>query len=57
LALFFIFFTLLANAQNGSSLSAEHPIYPGCENLEGIALENYDKVQILFSKFCNLVKN
>jgi hypothetical protein len=65
LALFLLFFTLLANAQeNGSSLSAERfPIYPGCENLEGIALENcfYDKVQnFVFQNFVvpeDLVKN
>ena len=49
LALFLFIFTLLAQAQeNGSGLSAERfPVFPGCENLEGVALENcfYNKVQ------------
>jgi hypothetical protein len=49
LALFFYFFTPMP--RNGSSLSAERFLY-GCENLEGIALENcfMIKYKILFSK-------
>ncbi|MFT5252145.1 MAG: hypothetical protein ACI87N_001151 [Flavobacteriales bacterium] len=65
LALFLLFFTFLAYAQdNGSSLSAERfPIFPGCENLEGNALENcfYNKAQnFVYQNFVvpeNLVKS
>ena len=65
LALFLLIFTFLAQAQvNSSSLPAERfPIFPGCENLEGLALENcfYNKVQsFVFQNFVvpeNLVKN
>ncbi|MDG2433195.1 gliding motility protein RemB [Flavobacterium sp.] len=65
LALFLSLFTFLVQAQeNGSSLSAERfPVFPGCENLEGLALENcfYNKVQsFVFQNFVvpdNLFKN
>ena len=65
LALLLFVFTAVSYAQdNGSSSSAERlPVFPGCENLGGIALENcfYNKVQsFVFQNFIvpeNLLKN
>lgn len=65
LALFLFFSIFLVHAQeNGSSLSAERfPVFHGCENLEGIALENcfYNTVQnFVFQNFVvpeNWIKN
>ena len=65
LALLLFVFTAVSYAQdNGSSSSAERvPVFRGCENLGGIALENcfYNKVQsFVFQNFIvpeNLLKN
>lgn len=65
LSLFLLFSIFLVHSQeNGSSLSAERfPVFHGCENLEGIALENcfYNTVQnFVFQNFVvpeNWIKN